>query len=514
MMKNENKNLFFSNRTRKISMYFGLIIAFVFLFVSVASAQEPEFISVKLEQSTDQIDWYEIDGTLSTGYTMELNPSVIYYYLNIKFAKTSEDLMEGFYGFNLTHFPAGYLTYWNDKGVNSSATPGSWQEHAWNMINGDTPIFYIHVDSNQNFELIDGLQRDWGGDDTALLRVNGDYPFGSYSFQGVVKAEDGTLSSPIDIDMDFVDEIDAIDEPVLILLDLEYTTDVINWDNALGSLYSGYSIPLNSSISYYRLDVRDFVVDKSLNPDYYGFFINSYPSGFFSYWAAQGVDASSTPGTWQSHMWKIINGDAPRFYIVVEQIGLLQEIKLIDGLVKDYYGIDDALFRINGDITLGMYSYTGTVTSSEGIDSDLIEIFFTFLDHSNYQVWVDDNYDSGTPGWGVTHFSSINDAINSVVSGGHVIVKPGTYKELVRVNKSVVMVSTFGSIASIISDQDSTYSDFLITGGHTVQIASDHVYIDGFTIRRYESVLTVAAFGNNGFPGLSHIEIRQLLAQY
>lgn len=509
MMKNENKNLFFSNRTRKISMYIGLIIAFAFLFVSVASAQDPEFITVKLEQSTNQIDWYEIDGTLSIGYTMELDPSETYYYLNIKFAKTSEDLMEGFYGFNLTQFPGGYFSYWDNKGVNPSATPGSWQEHAWNMINGNTPIFYIHVDSNQNFELIDGLQRDWGGDDTALLRVNGDYPTGSYSFQGVVKAEDGTLSSPIDIDMDFVDEIDTIDEPVLMLLDLEYTTDVISWNDVLGSLYSGYSIPLNSSISYYRLDVRDFDVDKPLNPDYYGFFINSYPSGFFSYWATQGVDASSTPGTWQSHMWKIINGDAPRFYILVEETGGSQDIKLVDGLLKDFYEIDDAYFRINGDITLGMYSYTGTVTSSEGIDSDLIEIFFTFLDNSNYQVWVDDNYDSGTPGWGVTHFSSINNAINAVVSGGVIIVKPGTYKELVQVNKPVVMTSTFGSIASIISDEDSTYSDFLVTGGHTVQIASDHVYIDGLTIRRFESVLTTAAaVGNNGFPGLSHVEIR------
>ena len=85
-----------------------------------------------------------------------------------------------------------------------------------------------------------------------------------------------------------------------------------------------------------------------------------------------------------------------------------------------------------------MYTYTGSVTSISGIDSDMIDVFLTFLDNSTCEVWVDDNYDIGTPGWGVTHFASINNAISASVDGGIVTVKPGTYEELVQIDKPVI----------------------------------------------------------------------------
>ena len=44
-------------------------------------------------------------------------------------------------------------------------------------------------------------------------------------------------------------------------------------------------------------------------------------------------------------------------------------------------------------------------------------------------VYVDDNYNSGTPGWGVTHFATIQGGIDAVAATGTVNVYPGTYNQ-------------------------------------------------------------------------------------
>jgi PKD repeat protein len=45
------------------------------------------------------------------------------------------------------------------------------------------------------------------------------------------------------------------------------------------------------------------------------------------------------------------------------------------------------------------------------------------------EVWVDDNYHSGTPGWNIDHFYHIQDGVERVSSGGIVHVMDGTYQE-------------------------------------------------------------------------------------
>jgi len=44
---------------------------------------------------------------------------------------------------------------------------------------------------------------------------------------------------------------------------------------------------------------------------------------------------------------------------------------------------------------------------------------------SQSEVWVDDDYDSGTSGWGVTHFDTIPDGLDAVEAGGTVHVAAG-----------------------------------------------------------------------------------------
>ncbi len=55
------------------------------------------------------------------------------------------------------------------------------------------------------------------------------------------------------------------------------------------------------------------------------------------------------------------------------------------------------------------------------------------------QVWVDDDFDSGTPGWNVTRFAVIQDGVNAVISGGTVNVAAGTYDEQVVIDKMLML---------------------------------------------------------------------------
>jgi hypothetical protein len=55
------------------------------------------------------------------------------------------------------------------------------------------------------------------------------------------------------------------------------------------------------------------------------------------------------------------------------------------------------------------------------------------------EVWVDDDFDSGTPGWNVTRFALIQDGVAAVAGGGAVHVAAGTYYEQVVINKTLTL---------------------------------------------------------------------------
>ncbi len=55
------------------------------------------------------------------------------------------------------------------------------------------------------------------------------------------------------------------------------------------------------------------------------------------------------------------------------------------------------------------------------------------------QVWVDDDFNPGTPGWNVTRFAVIQDGVDAVASGGTVNVAAGIYDEQVVIDKMLTV---------------------------------------------------------------------------
>jgi hypothetical protein len=160
----------------------------------------PELTEVAIEITSDGSVWDAVPGDLMSGYEICLN-MMEGYALNIASLASTVDLGDGYNGFYHATTPAGFFDYWDARGVNELATPGTWQAWMWMIINGDEPIFYIFNDGG-TFMLVDGLQHDFAGTDT-YLAIPGDYPLGDYTFDGAVVSAAGCASEDITVAITF-----------------------------------------------------------------------------------------------------------------------------------------------------------------------------------------------------------------------------------------------------------------------------------------------------------------------
>jgi len=93
---------------------------------------------------------------------------------------------------------------------------------------------------------------------------------------------------------------------------------------------------------------------------------------------------------------------------------------------------------------------------------------FNTTDSPTYNIiWVDDDFNSSTSGWQVTHFDNIQDGINAVDMYGTVHVQDGLYYENIIVNKSINLIG---------EDKNNTIIDG-DRGGNVVVINADMVNI-------------------------------------
>ncbi len=96
------------------------------------------------------------------------------------------------------------------------------------------------------------------------------------------------------------------------------------------------------------------------------------------------------------------------------------------------------------------------------------------------EVWVDDDFDSSTDGYGYTHFDSIQQAVDVVAASGTVHVAPGTYEVFQVFKPGLSLLAESGAIVDgnwIPSDLSTNG----VAGGITV--GAENVTIQGFTVQ-------------------------------
>jgi len=91
------------------------------------------------------------------------------------------------------------------------------------------------------------------------------------------------------------------------------------------------------------------------------------------------------------------------------------------------------------------------------------------------EVWVDDDYDATTPGWGTTHFDKIQDGIDAVATGGTVHVADGNYAGF-DANKEGITVKATST--PVINGAGITV-DGQVVG---ILVSAHNVTIEGFTV--------------------------------
>jgi parallel beta-helix repeat protein len=88
-------------------------------------------------------------------------------------------------------------------------------------------------------------------------------------------------------------------------------------------------------------------------------------------------------------------------------------------------------------------------------------------------IYVDDDFNSSSPGWQYDHFNVIQDGIDAVAEGGTVYVYNGTYYENVIVNKTIELLG---------ENKESVIIDGMDLK-NTTYISADNATISGFTIK-------------------------------
>ncbi len=87
------------------------------------------------------------------------------------------------------------------------------------------------------------------------------------------------------------------------------------------------------------------------------------------------------------------------------------------------------------------------------------------------EVWVDDDFTSATPGWGITHFASIQDGIDAV-DGSTVHVAAGTYEEQLNIDKVIEIAGAGKALTTILSPV--TLTDYYTTSADNYPVVFVH----------------------------------------
>ncbi len=95
------------------------------------------------------------------------------------------------------------------------------------------------------------------------------------------------------------------------------------------------------------------------------------------------------------------------------------------------------------------------------------------------EVWVDDDFNPATPGWGITHFDSLQTGVNAVAMGGTVYVAAGNYKAATITTSTIMIMGDSGAILD-------GSNDFSNSAG--LQINAANVALSGLTFNNWNYI--------------------------
>lgn len=121
-------------------------------------------------------------------------------------------------------------------------------------------------------------------------------------------------------------------------------------------------------------------------------------------------------------------------------------------------------------------------------------------------VYVGDDYGSGTPGWGVDHFATIQDGINAVEANGEVIVAAGEYIESVLISKPLSLKGPqFGIDPRPTGTTPRSGGEAILrpptlqpSENNLITVTADNVTIDGFYLDGNNPTLGAVGEQSNG----------------
>jgi hypothetical protein len=170
------------NKIVKMSITIALIFAIASIGFASAAPRTLKQVNMLYSTSDNSDKWLPVAGNQVSDFKLKLDPSVEWYYLDIKFIKP--DLIAGLTTFKLTPpTDSAFWSYWGARGVTAAAVSGTWQYVMWRIINGQYAMFGLTSDGNGHYMLVDALQKlTTPGFPDYPLRLNGDYPKGIYTF--------------------------------------------------------------------------------------------------------------------------------------------------------------------------------------------------------------------------------------------------------------------------------------------------------------------------------------------
>ena len=182
------------NKTVTVSITVALILAMATIGFANATPRLMKECNMLYSTSENPDKWLPVPGNQVSGFKLTLDDSVEWYYLDIKFIKPK--LPAGSYQFFLEPpEDEAFLTYWANKGVDESSL-GGWEWIMWRIIHGGEipyppynaigqfPMFALYSYGDGTYDLIDSLTFFASLPSIVLspLRLNGDYPKGTYTF--------------------------------------------------------------------------------------------------------------------------------------------------------------------------------------------------------------------------------------------------------------------------------------------------------------------------------------------